>query len=320
MAPFRWASDEEGPAPGRHGLVGATRASARCSSRIVVSTWQSDSIRSRSCSSSPIPRHTPAVSNQRGLRTKQSRASARTSLSTGRPNSPHNTYATDSRCVARFRCSVTSERRSATRHRAREGSIPAGLGCHRATVAHDRGGSRIGQDGGGGRYPRTSEETMTTLITATDAVATDVVTLRVGTRKGAWTLAADSRDGRLEAVGTDDARPRHPARHGRPRDPSRVLIAARTGHLGPTVMRSSDGGATWTESTKPPAFEAGDVHRPGRAGGVLAHARPGRPARHVVRRGSPQGLFRTEDHGDTWSRSAGGTTTRTGRRGRSGPT
>ena len=31
-----------------------------------------------------------------------------------------------------------------------------------------------------------------TLITTTDAVTTDVVTLRVGTRKGAWTLTSDT--------------------------------------------------------------------------------------------------------------------------------
>src|SRR6266536_849215 len=39
-----------------------------------------------------------------------------------------------------------------------------------------------------------------------------------------------------------------------PRDGKTLLMAARTGHLGPTVMRSGDLGKTWTEATKPPAF------------------------------------------------------------------
>ena len=36
-----------------------------------------------------------------------------------------------------------------------------------------------------------------------------------------------------------------------------ILAAARTGHLGPTIFRSTDRGRTWKEAAQPPAFEAG---------------------------------------------------------------
>ena len=147
---------------------------------------------------------------------------------------------------------------------------------------------------------------MTTLITATDAVTTDVVTLRVGTRKGAWTLTSDS-SGRDEWKLSEPTMLGHVIQHvmADPRDPSRILIAARTGHLGPTVMRSDDGGATWIESTRPPAFEPGDAH--GRSVRAVFWLTPGpadRPGTWFVG-ASPQGLFRTEDHGDTWSPVSG---------------
>src|SRR5262245_47338952 len=39
-----------------------------------------------------------------------------------------------------------------------------------------------------------------------------------------------------------------------PRDRRTMLMAARTGHLGPTVFRSADAGKTWKEASRPPAF------------------------------------------------------------------
>src|SRR5437016_14491561 len=39
-----------------------------------------------------------------------------------------------------------------------------------------------------------------------------------------------------------------------PRDRQTLLMAARTGHLGPTVFRSCDNGKTWVEAARPPAF------------------------------------------------------------------
>ena len=87
-----------------------------------------------------------------------------------------------------------------------------------------------------------------------------------------------------------------------PRDGRTMLMAARTGHLGPTVFRSSDGGRAWTEAAAPPAFPK---TAEGQKGLVVDHVfwlTPG----HVSEPGvwyagtSPQGLFRTEDGGGTW--------------------
>ena len=91
-------------------------------------------------------------------------------------------------------------------------------------------------------------------------------------------------------------RPTRPARRGRspgpmflghivqhavldPRDGRTLLVGARTGHLGPTVFRSTDLGATWTEATRPPAFTAGEPLGRSLRDGVLAHARATRASR-----------------------------------------
>src|SRR5271157_4661732 len=78
--------------------------------------------------------------------------------------------------------------------------------------------------------------------------------LLVATRKGAFMLHADAaRDGfRLEGphfLG-------HVIHHVvlDPRDRQTLLMAAGTGHLGPTVYRSADFGASWQEAERPPQF------------------------------------------------------------------
>jgi hypothetical protein len=40
-----------------------------------------------------------------------------------------------------------------------------------------------------------------------------------------------------------------------PRDQRTILMAANTGHLGPTIFRSTDLGKTWMEVKSPPAFQ-----------------------------------------------------------------
>lgn len=83
-----------------------------------------------------------------------------------------------------------------------------------------------------------------------------------------------------------------------------MLMAASTGHLGPTIFRSVDGGQTWTEARQPPAF-------PRKAEGEAGLARavdhsfwlePGHPDEPGVwwAGTSPPGLFRSEDGGVTW--------------------
>jgi len=92
-----------------------------------------------------------------------------------------------------------------------------------------------------------------------------------------------------------------------PREPKSMLLAARTGHLGPTVFRSQDGGLTWQEASRPPAFDAPLPERFQRVVNHVFWLTPG----HVSEPGvwyagtSPQGLFRTRDAGRTWKPVAG---------------
>jgi len=129
--------------------------------------------------------------------------------------------------------------------------------------------------------------------------------LLVGTRKGLWSLSSDDRQG--WSVG-------EPQFFGQiiqhavadPRDGRTVLAATSTGHLGPTVMRSTDHGETWAEASKPPAFAAGD--RLDRALKTVFWLTPGHPDESgswYAGGASPQGLFRSDDGGDTWDPVSG---------------
>jgi len=82
--------------------------------------------------------------------------------------------------------------------------------------------------------------------------------LLVGTRKGVFTVTGDA--SREKWTVSDPMFLGHIAQHVvlDPRDQRRIVLATRTGHLGPTVFHSDDFGATWTEATRPPAFRAGD--------------------------------------------------------------
>jgi photosystem II stability/assembly factor-like uncharacterized protein len=85
-----------------------------------------------------------------------------------------------------------------------------------------------------------------------------------------------------------------------PRDGETLLVSASTGHLGPTIFRSTDLGRTWKEASLPPAFRAGDpLGRSLRHSFWLTPGHPSEPGAWYVG-GSPQGLFRTEDGGDRW--------------------
>ena len=92
-----------------------------------------------------------------------------------------------------------------------------------------------------------------------------------------------------------------------PRDPKVILFSARTGHLGPTMLRSVDRGRKWMEVAKPPAFPKAAE---GRKAHVLDHSfwlTPGHASEPGVwyAGASPQGLFRSEDGGDTWEPVSG---------------
>ncbi len=124
------------------------------------------------------------------------------------------------------------------------------------------------------------------------------VTLLVATRKGLWQLHADPARRAWRITGPQFLG--HIVHHcvADPRNPATILAAARTGHLGPTVFRSTDRGRTWHEAKKPPAF--GD-----RSDRVVDHTfwlTPGHASQPGVWYAgtSPQGLFRSEDGGATW--------------------
>ncbi len=131
------------------------------------------------------------------------------------------------------------------------------------------------------------------------------VTLLVGTRKGLWILAADA--DRRAWWSTEPEFLGHIVSHAvlDPRDGRTLLVAASTGHLGPTVFRSLDLGCTWSEATRPPAFTAGEPL--GRSLRTVFWLTPGHADEPGVwyAGGSPQGLFRSEDGGDTWRGVAG---------------
>jgi hypothetical protein len=123
----------------------------------------------------------------------------------------------------------------------------------------------------------------------------------VATRKGAWLYHGD---GRRKSWRVDG-----PHFLGQiinhlvldPRDGQTLLAAAKTGHLGPTIFRSTDLGRTWKEAARPPAFAKAAAGE----GRVVDHSFWLTPCHanepNVWYAGtSPQGLFRSEDGGDTW--------------------
>ena len=124
------------------------------------------------------------------------------------------------------------------------------------------------------------------------------VIVLVGTRKGLWILSSDAR--RQKWTQSEPSKFGQIAWHAvlDPRDRRTILLASSTGHLGPTVFRSTDLGKTWQEASKPPAFakESGDTVKhvfwltPGHA------SEPGAWYAGT----SPHGIFRTSDGGATW--------------------
>jgi photosystem II stability/assembly factor-like uncharacterized protein len=136
---------------------------------------------------------------------------------------------------------------------------------------------------------------------------TKAVSLFVGTRKGAFVFRGGGGRGAWQLEG--------PHFLGNivnhlvmdPRDGRTLLMAAKTGHLGPTVFRSGDAGKTWTEAKQPPVFRKVVDGEEARAVESVFWLTPG----HASEAGtwyagtSPVGLFRSEDGGVTWQEVAG---------------
>jgi hypothetical protein len=125
----------------------------------------------------------------------------------------------------------------------------------------------------------------------------------VATRKGAWLFHGDARRKAWVADGPHFLG--HNISHVQldPRDGRTLLAAAKTGHLGPTVFRSTDFGRTWKEAKQPPAFANPAGGLPARSVDHTFWLTPGHASeRDTWYAGtSPQGLFRSEDGGVSWA-------------------
>lgn len=127
--------------------------------------------------------------------------------------------------------------------------------------------------------------------------------LMVATRKGAWLYHGDGARKNWRVDGPHFLG--HIINHLvlDPRDGRTLLAAAKTGHLGPTVFRSTDLGRTWKEAAKPPAFAKSAGGEKGRAVDHTFWLTPAHASEPDVWYAgtSPQGLFRSDDGGTTWA-------------------
>jgi hypothetical protein len=124
----------------------------------------------------------------------------------------------------------------------------------------------------------------------------------VATRKGAWLYHGDATRRTWQADGPHFLG--HIIYHLMldPRDGRTLLAAAKTGHLGPTIFRSTDLGRSWKEASRPPAFAKAPEGEKGRAVNHtfwLTPCHANEPNAWYAGT-SPQGIFRSDDGGDTW--------------------
>lgn len=127
--------------------------------------------------------------------------------------------------------------------------------------------------------------------------------LLVATRKGAWLFHGDAQRRVWRVDGPHFLG--HIINHLvlDPRDGRTLLASAKTGHLGPTIFRSTDLGQSWQEATQPPAFAPPVAGMEARAVDHTFWLTPG-PVDEVgvwYAGTSPQGLFRSSDGGATWA-------------------
>ncbi|MCV2361353.1 glycosyl hydrolase [Paucibacter sp. TC2R-5] len=138
---------------------------------------------------------------------------------------------------------------------------------------------------------------------ASKAKASQRLVILVATRKGAWLFHGDARRRSWKVDGPHFLG--HTISHLQmdPRDGRTLLAAAKTGHLGPTIFRSTDLGRSWKEAQQPPAFAKPSGELPARSVDHTFWLSPG----HASETGSwyagtsPQGLFRSEDGGVSWA-------------------
>lgn len=131
--------------------------------------------------------------------------------------------------------------------------------------------------------------------------------LLVGTRKGAWIYT--SKDGRRKWQVDGPHYLGSIVNHLvlDPRDRKTMVMALKSGHLGPTIMVSNDLGRSWQESPRPPAFPRSEDPESGLAVSHTFWIAPGHDREPNVwwAGTSPPALFRSEDGGMTWESVAG---------------
>jgi hypothetical protein len=132
-------------------------------------------------------------------------------------------------------------------------------------------------------------------------------TLWIATRKGAFQLRSDATRQRWSLKGPQFLG--HIIHHivQDPRNRKVLLMAAKTGHLGPTVYRSTDRGRNWQEAKQPPAFRKAAEGEAARAVERVLWLTPGHASEATVWYAgtSPAGLFRSDDGGEQWQPVAG---------------
>jgi photosystem II stability/assembly factor-like uncharacterized protein len=151
------------------------------------------------------------------------------------------------------------------------------------------------------KKPATKRSTVHTKKTSRPAKNRRVLVM-VATRKGVWLYRGDAARKTWQADGPHFLG--HVVNHVvlDPRDGKTMLAAGKTGHLGPTMFRSTDQGRSWKEAKLPPAFARAPEGEKGRSVDHtfwLTPAHVNEP--HVWYAGtSPQGIFRSDDGGDAW--------------------
>jgi hypothetical protein len=146
-----------------------------------------------------------------------------------------------------------------------------------------------------------------TALSKTSRAARGRVALLLATKKGAFILACDRerRAFALEGPMFLGNMVHHVVLDAR--DRRTLLLSAKTGHLGPTVFRSTNLGKSWKEATTPPAFAKAAEGAKGRVVDHVFWLTPGHAMEpNVWYAGtSPQGLFRSEDGGRKWESVSG---------------
>lgn len=128
------------------------------------------------------------------------------------------------------------------------------------------------------------------------------IDLLLGTRKGAFTVRGDGTRRAWKLAGPHFLGNETNHMVLDPRDRKTLLVAAKTGHLGPTVFRSTDNGKNWKEAIRPPAFPKAPEGEKGLAVDRVFFLAPGHASQpNVWWAGTvPHGLFKSVDGGVTW--------------------